>query len=90
MSGGQITAKAELPLEMTAFSRQMIPMVTGVEVGQPIPPDPARPSLILRRAGTCRLWDIAKTHGTTVDSIRKANNLQEEPKPGQMLLIPVT
>ena len=35
------------------------------------------------------LWDIAKKCGSTVAAIRSVNKLQEEPKPGQMLLIPV-
>lgn len=64
-------------------------MVTGVEAGKPIPQDPSRPSLILRRAGKLRLWDIAKELGTTTAAIRQANGLQEEPSPGQMLLIPI-
>ncbi|MDO5399980.1 MAG: LysM peptidoglycan-binding domain-containing protein [Eubacteriales bacterium] len=87
--GGQITAKAELPLDITATARQAIPMVTGVEVGQSAAADPARPSLILKRAGTARLWDIAKANNTTMEAIRKANDLQQDPAPNQMLLIPV-
>lgn len=87
---GSMTVKAELPLEITATSRQGFPMVTGVELGEEREPDGNRPSLILRRAGNQRLWDIAKESGSTVDAIRKANHLQEEPAPGQMLLIPVS
>ena len=64
-------------------------MVTGVEVGQRKQPDPNRPSLILRRAGESRLWDIAKSAGSTVEAIRSANGLTGEPNPEQMLLIPV-
>lgn len=90
VGGGQITVKAELPVELVTTACQSIPMVTGAEVGQSIPPDPARPSLILRRAGTGRLWDIAKSNGTTMEAIRRANNLQEEPDPKQILLIPVS
>ena len=48
-----------------------------------------RPSLILRRAGEEGLWELAKKTGSTVAAIRSANKLQEEPKPGQLLLIPV-
>ncbi len=88
-SGG-IQVKTELPLEMTTTARQGIPMVTGVELGQSVPADPGRPSLILRRAGEKRLWDIAKSSGSTVEAIRRANNLPDEPAPGQMLLIPVS
>lgn len=87
--GGQITVKAELPLDQIATTRQSFPMVTGVEMGQPVPPDPARPSLVIRRAGTARLWDMAKANGTTMEAIRKANQLQDEPSPGEMLLIPI-
>ena len=52
-------------------------------------PDPQRPSLVLRRAGGESLWDMAKKSGSTVAAIRSANKLTEEPKPGQILLIPV-
>ncbi|MBR1972122.1 MAG: DUF3794 domain-containing protein [Oscillospiraceae bacterium] len=87
---GQIMAKAEVPMEMTAAARQAIPMVTGLEPGGQRTPDPNRPTLILRRAGEERLWDIAKGSGSTVEAIRRANGLQEEPAPNQMLLIPVS
>lgn len=86
---GRILVKTELPVEMTATTRQPLPMVTGVELGQRKQPDPNRPSLILRRAGESRLWDIAKATGSTMDAIRRANSLSGEPAPGQMLLIPV-
>lgn len=87
---GQILAKAEVPMEMTTTAKQRIPMVTGVELGERRVPDPNRPTLILRRAGEDRLWDIAKHSGSTMESIRRANNLQDEPAPDQMLLIPVS
>lgn len=86
---GSILVKAEVPMELVTSTRQGIPMVTGVSLGQAQPTNPSRPSLILRRAGEKRLWDIAKSCGSTVEAIRRANNLTEEPAPGQMLLIPV-
>ncbi len=86
---GQILVKTEVPMEMTATTRQQLPMITGVELGGEIVPDPNRPTLILRRAGEKSLWDIAKGTGSTMEAIRRANNLQNEPTPGQMLLIPV-
>lgn len=89
LGSGSITVKGEVPLEMTAMSSQGFPMVSGLELGEEREQDASRPSLILRRAGTGRLWDIAKESGSTMDAIRKANNLPEEPTPGQMLLIPV-
>lgn len=86
---GQILAKIELPVEITTTASQPVSMVTDVELGQPRIPDPNRPSLILRRAGENRLWDIARSSGTTMEAIRQANGLQGEPAPDQMLLIPV-
>lgn len=90
MGNGNILMKAELPMDIVATARQGIPMVTGVTLGQTHSADPNRPSLILRRAGEKRLWDIAKSCGSTVEAIRRANGLTEEPAPGQMLLIPVS
>lgn len=89
IGNGKIQVKTELPVELTATAEQSIPMVTGVELGQQKQPDPNRPSLILRRAGDSRLWDIAKASGSTMEAIQKANGLSGEPLPGQMLLIPV-
>ena len=86
---GRIQVKAELPVELTAVTQQSIPMVTGVALGQAKQPDPNRPSLILRRAGNCCLWDIAKATGSTMEAICRVNGLAGEPAPEQMLLIPV-
>lgn len=86
---GRIQVKTEMPVELTTVTEQAIPMVTGVELGQKKQPDPNRPSLILRRAGEDRLWDIAKAAGSTMEAIRQANSLSGEPSPQQMLLIPV-
>ncbi len=88
-AGGSMTAKFQMPLQMSTTTKRGIPMVTGLELGEEKEPDVHRPSLILRRAGTARLWDMAKASGSTVEAIRKANDLQEEPAPGQVLLIPV-
>lgn len=88
-ASGKILASAELPVELTAMTRQKLPMVTGLTLGAEIPKDPMRPSLILRRAGDRRLWDLAREAGTTVEAIRRANALTEEADPDRMLLIPV-
>lgn len=85
----QIHVRTELPVRLQTMTLQNIPMVTGAQLGQKRMPDPNRPSLILRRAGEARLWEIAKDSGSTVEAIRRANKLQEEPVAGQMLLIPV-
>ena len=80
---GSVTITAAIATE------QGIPMVTGLELGEAKEPDPGRPSLILRRAEDCRLWDLAKECGSTVSAIQKANQLQQEPDANQVLLIPV-
>lgn len=89
VGAGQIHTAAELPVGIIAMTRQKLPVVTDVTLGAEMPKDPTRPSLILRRAGSQRLWDLAREAGTTVDAIRRANGLTEEPDPERMLLIPV-
>ena len=90
LRGDRIQVRTEIPVKMQTVTEQKIPMVTGVSLGEQSRKDPDRPSLILRRAGEERLWDLAKQWGSTVEAIRRANRLQEEPVPGQMLLIPVS
>ena len=82
--------RVELPLQLTASGGAGIPMVSALTLGDEIQPDAQRPSLILRRAGTDGLWELAKKTGSTVKAIREANKLQDDPKPGQMLLIPIS
>ena len=71
-------------------SEQGLPMLTQITLGDQCEKDPNRPSLILRKAGQQRLWDIARECGATVDAIVEANHLQQEPEAGQILLIPVS
>lgn len=89
LHGENLSLEAQLLLQVDAVASQQLPMVTGVELGQCRPWDPSRPSVILRRAGEESLWDIAKANDTRVETIRKANGLEEEPDPQQILLIPV-
>ncbi len=90
VNGPSVTMYSQPELEATIFADQGLPMVTGITLGEPIPLDPGRPSLIIRRAGEDRLWDIAKECGSTVAAIRKVNSLQEEPEQGSVLLIPIS
>lgn len=71
------------------FSGQPIPMVTGLELGEIAEPNPNRPAVILRRAGEEGIWNLAKSCGSTVDAIKAANHLADEPVEGTLLLIPV-
>lgn len=88
--GGENTeVSCEVLLDVLTAADQGLPMVTALELGEATEPDPARPSLILRRTGEDRLWDVAKQCGSTVESIRQVNHLTGEPEPDQLLLIPV-
>lgn len=89
LNGERADLQVEMPVHMQVVAQQGIPMVTGLELGEACQPDPDRPSLILRRAGTDSLWDIAKSAGSTVQAIQTANGLDQEPNSEQVLLIPV-
>ncbi len=80
---------SQLQVQLQSVAQQSFPMVTDLQLGAEIEPDPDRPSLILCRAEDGDLWSIAKECGSTVEAIRKANGFSAEPVPGQMLLIPV-
>lgn len=86
---GQLQQQETLKLQTDTYMKDGIPMVTGLELGELREPDPGRPSLILRKAGSCGLWELAKTSGSTVADIQKANDLNGEPEADRMLLIPV-
>lgn len=85
--GSGIHADGQLYVSVRAG--QGMSMVTGLSLGEVTEPDPNRPSLILRRSRGEQLWELAKESGSTVDAIRKANQLTNEPENGKMLLIPV-
>lgn len=80
----------DLTVDMLISALTDIPMVTGLELGEPIAENTDKPSLILRRVGDCSLWDIAKTYRSTVEVIREANGLTEDPLDDKVLLIPVS
>ena len=88
-SADHLVARSALSLDIQTETEQTMPMVTELEVGQPISPDPDRPSVILRRGGNSSLWELAKENGSTMEAILRANDLTDEPDPNQMLLIPV-
>ena len=81
--------RGDVLLDTVSSATEAMPMVTGLTVGDASPKDPARPSLILRKAGQDGLWEMAKKCGSTVAAIQEANHLQGEPDPDRMLLIPV-
>ena len=80
----------DMPVRLVSSARQELTQVTGMTLGEEKEPDPARPSLILCRAGSRSLWQIAKASGSSVEAIRRINELTDEPESGRMLLIPVS
>ncbi|MBQ8768764.1 MAG: DUF3794 domain-containing protein [Oscillospiraceae bacterium] len=86
--GIALTAQWEAAADV--FSEQGLPMLTQITLGEKCEKDPNRPSLILRKAGEQRLWDIARECGSTVDAIMLANNLEDQPEADRILLIPVS
>lgn len=89
LAGEGMVIRTQQPLVLRTQTVQSIPMVTGIAPGEICAPDPDRPSLILRRAGTDTLWQIARESGSTVEAIRMASGLEGEPAPDQMVLVPV-
>lgn len=81
---------ARIKLNLQTWADQQIPMISALTVGGSKPLDEGRPSLIIRPMDADSLWELAKANGSTMDAIRKANQLTQDPRQGQMLLIPVT
>lgn len=89
LMSGSAALSSDWKLLTETRSDTAIPMITALELGELQQPDPRRPSIILRRAGDQSLWELAKQHGSSVESICSANQLEEEPDNSRMLLIPV-
>ncbi|MBE6976788.1 MAG: hypothetical protein E7439_06315 [Ruminococcaceae bacterium] len=89
LTGDGAVLTANVRMTQDVYSEAGMPMVTALELGEAVQPDPNRPSLILRRTDDHGLWEIAKECGSTVDAICKANGLTSEPESGRLLLIPV-
>lgn len=84
-----VNVSGDLLLEAIVKCQYGMEMVTALKLGEQLPPDPNRPSLVLRRAGDAGLWKLAKETGSTVERILQANGLTQEPDREKMLLIPV-
>ena len=81
--------RANVRVELLCTGGCGVPMVSAVALSETRQLDPNRPSMILRCADTCSLWDVAKQSGSTVELIKEANGISNDSAPGQMLLIPV-
>lgn len=86
---GSISLQGMTRMNVDCGTMQTMRMITGLELGDERKADPSRPSLILRKAGKESLWQIAKENGSTVDAIRQASGIDDEPDQTQILLIPV-
>ena len=90
-TAGGIEVRFPVSFQYTALLRRTTASVSAVQMDESAPVDhSSRPSIVLRMVGSGeRLWDIAKSYGTTAQDIMRANDLEEEPAPeGQLLLIP--
>lgn len=87
ISGGRIVT--ELEAQVTTVSDVVGDGLASMEAGEPVPPDPNRPSVILRSSGDDSLWELAKRTGSTVEAILTANQLTQEPLEDRILLIPI-
>ena len=82
-------AETQLNMQMYLQNEKELQILQALTLGEDKKPDAERPSLILCRAGSGTLWDMAKRNGSTEEAIRKANGLSAEPEEGKLLLIPV-
>lgn len=80
---------ATVTVGLQSWAEQAIPMICEITEGESIQPREDRPSVLLRPMDQPTLWELAKAVGSTMDAIVKANELSQEPQPGQMLLIPI-
>ena len=90
-AGGGVEVRYSIDFQYLALTARNTTGVSDIQMDEDSPRDTAnQPSIVLRMVGEGeRLWDIAKTYGTTTGDIVQANALEEESLPmGQLLLIP--
>ena len=85
----EVTVTVGLTLQAMVSNDNGLPMTSGIETGEMKEKDPARPSLIVRKAGNDRVWDIAKKYNASISDIQYANGDCKEFKEDQVILIPI-
>lgn len=88
-TGDSWMVSASCLADITVLGNSGLPMVTALEIGEPLKSDDSQPSLILRRVGSESIWDIAKHYGSDPDALKEANLLDGEPQSGTVIIIPV-
>ncbi len=92
-AAGGVEVRFTVEFHCLATETTEIPTVTSAQLGEARNAgEGQRPSVVLRMPSPGEeLWDIAKAHGTTMEQILQANELEEDCLPtGRMLLIPST
>lgn len=87
---GGLEVRFALDFRYCALSRRQLSALADIGPGEVSEAAGEQPSLVLRMLGQGeRLWDVAKTYGTTIADIISANELEgEAAAAGRLLLIP--
>ena len=89
VSGGVVNGCGSVLLGMRSESKQGLTFVSGLDIDESSNESAQRPGLVLRRVNGHSLWELAKATGSTVEAIKMANHIENEPDRKQLLLIPV-
>ena len=89
VSGGVVNGCGSVLLGMRSESKQGLAFVSGLDIDESSNESAQRPGLVLRRVNGHSLWELAKATGSTVEAIKMANHIENEPDRKQLLLIPV-
>ena len=90
-TAGGLEVRFPVCFQYAAHAPRTAAAISAAAIDESAPLDHAgRPSIVLRMVGEGeRLWDIAKSYGTTAADILQANALEDGcPAAGQLLLIP--
>ena len=90
LNGEDITSTVTMTLQALISSKNGLTMTSGIETGDAIEKNPGRPSLIVRKIGRNRIWDIAKQYNANISDIQLVNGDCRECNENQVILIPIT
>lgn len=89
-SGEDVSVTSNIQMQVVVCSENGLSMTSAIEINEAKEQDPSRPSLIVRKLGNCRVWDIAKQYGAKISDIQTVNDLDSESDTDRVLLIPIT